>query len=727
MVNGRIWIVSTLFALGVIVGLSSLLISQYRRSDSSHAEHDSLHGSSAETLNRKSQVLQKELQLSSEQAAELAISLVAEGDAYLIAGNSAIATNRFQSALKLTGRITNELSLRLAFSAELSSNAGLAADHYRRILANNPSTIHRWLALSGLSRTWIERGNRLEAISILADLFLESMENNDFPLELRAQVGYQLGRSLEEMVLQNYHFDATRPDGVVFYSASPRVEDVLPLIDMRANAKNVRQPTTQSDWFSESSANSEHHLKDADITPKEITGLEITLIQRPSELLDLMVVDIQSTLVPILELIKQLAATCQTELYASDEAMRLVSGRAKAIVGSSFSVSMLLDSLTLPLGIFWHQDENGLHLLSLDERPDLASIYLRAAFERTYRRFALKYPGDHRVSSSIFARANVRFIEGDLDAAATHYQELRVKNLKGELLAMLFYNVGKVEMRFGRNESAIRSFYLTVDQSYNQELQSAAYWLIGQLSLESNRLSEAIKTSGRALSLAQSEQQKRLAALTMARAYLLSNQPLSANQVLFENRFYFAKSELFVSASVLGSFARYVGMTDDSSINSEANRLLSAVANAKPDQLNSFIDIYIASRAWQELGFRDKAIEMLTLAASNTSILAWRYQILFELGVQLNLAQETERATAIFEFIRNEESNGWRKKALIQLAHIYLHQQKYKESLSACESLISDDLSDEDKQQTLNLMGRAYRQLGEHYSAALCFAGMIPK
>ncbi len=235
-----------------------------------------------------------------------------------------------------------------------------------------------------------------------------------------------------------------------------------------------------------------------------------------------------------------------------------------------------------------------------------------------------------------------------------------------------------------------------------------------------------IKATGRALATASSDQQERLAALTMARSYLLNNQPFSANQVLFEHRQAFTDSEQQPAAAVLGSYARYVGITDKNSLSAEANRLLTAVAMASDQSYENFLDIYIAGRAYQELGFQEKAIEKLTLAAESTTIMAWKRQFLFELAVQLTIADKLDEATSVFEFLIAGEIDQWHLKSRLQLAQVYLRGPRLQDCIDICESLLSSDLTEAEKQSTLNTMGQAYRIRGEHHSAALCFAGALP-
>ena len=313
-----------------------------------------------------------------------------------------------------------------------------------------------------------------------------------------------------------------------------------------------------------------------------------------------------------------------------------------------------------------------------------------------------------------------------LDSAANHYQELANQRPKDEMLARLFFNLGKVHLRLGRNEEAIRQFFYAVDQSYDSAFQSTGYWLAGQLLLETHQLEEATKAAGQGTGNRSSDQQKRLAALTMARSYLLNNQPYAANQVLFENRQAFAGSDQQPAAAVLGSYARYVGITDKNSLNAESNRLLAAVAMASEQSYENFLDIYIAGRAYQELGFQEKAIEKLTLAADSTTIMAWRRQFLFELAVQLTISDKLDEAASVFEFLISGESRPMAPQVPFAVGPGLFARAANTGWIDICESLLSSELTEAEKQSTLNTMGQAYRKLGEHHSAALCFAGVLP-
>jgi len=722
MFKSQLWMFTTIFALGAIAGFVYLLNVHGLGGNSTDNRGES--GAEGEGIGREPQVL---FQLGEQYESDPQIAagkLLTEGDNLLAAGNVLLAENRYALIQKVTGKLSNEVSLRLAICAELTRQPDKAARHYRRVIQSNPPAIHRWLALSGIGRSWIERGNRTEALQILLDLLIDSM-GTAMPEEIQAQVFYQLGMTLEDISLQSYHYDLTQGDGVLFQYTLPRVEDMLKLVD----GQHLVATEVDSGYSATKLVSFEADDRPNDGTQNSTLNdlPSIRLVQRPSAVMDLTIVDIESPIVPITELVKQLAATCEIELFGSEIAQSAIAGRAKSIRANSVHASIVLDSLLLPFNVIWFQDSEGLHLISLEESRKEAARYFPLAMERFYRKLNLSFPGDYRTASALLSRANLKFIQGEVDLAAAHYQELLQRSPQGEFLAKLFFNVGKVEMRLGRTSKAIQQFYLTVDQTYDASLEATAYWMISQLCLEMQRLPESIKTGGRALALARLDSIKRLAAMTMARAYLLENQPLSANQVLFDNRRVFEGSPGESSAAILGSFARYLVVTDKFSLNAEANRLLAALANAKEEEFEHFLDVYIAARAWQRLGFRDKGIELLKLTVESTTITNWRNQFLFELAIQLKNANSIEEALAMLEYLVSADEGVWQLQAMLHLTELYLERDRVEESLQLAYQLLSQEMDDENKHKLLHLMGRGYRMIGQHHSAALCFAGMIPK
>ena len=124
-----------------------------------------------------------------------------------------------------------------------------------------------------------------------------------------------------------------------------------------------------------------------------------------------------------------------------------------------------------------------------------------------------------------------------------------------------------------------------------------------------------------------------MASLNLARAYLLDDKPFMANKQLFDNREFYTDSESKSVASILGAYARFIGVRDENGIRIARNRLLSAVTMVPEKNYQSFADAYMAGLAYERLGFRENAVDKLLLALTLPGVGTWNRQILFEMGV----------------------------------------------------------------------------------------------
>ena len=258
----------------------------------------------------------------------------------------------------------------------------------------------------------------------------------------------------------------------------------------------------------------------------------------------------------------------------------------------------------------------------------------------------------------------------------------------------------------------------------NPDIESSSYCLLGANQLSAGELDAAITSCRRGLATAINVTQKRLASLNLARAYLLNNDPFSANNALFENRKAFEDSQTSV-ASLLGAFAQFIGVSDQRGIKTARARLLSSVAMMPDAEYESFVDCYVASQAFEYLGFRTKAIDKLLLALARPDVGQWKRQILLELGILQRKNGLSDQALVTFQSLVDVEDR-WSQLALKELAEIFAENNQTELCIETCKKLWQADLTEEQKRKTLQVLGLAYQQRGEHHAAALCFAGILP-
>jgi tetratricopeptide (TPR) repeat protein len=236
----------------------------------------------------------------------------------------------------------------------------------------------------------------------------------------------------------------------------------------------------------------------------------------------------------------------------------------------------------------------------------------------------------------------------------------------------------------------------------------------------------AIRAGRRGLATAVCAEQKQTASLNLARAYLLHDDPFSANNALFENRDSFNDDRAKNLASLLGAYARFIGVKNKAGMLNARNRLFSAIAMIPDSEYASFADGYFAAHAFQELGFTEHAVDKYLLALSRPDIGAWQRRILYELALAKKAIGETEAAMSILQSMVDRKDDPWNRLALRQIAEIFAESKQTSACIETCKKLWQSDLNDEEKQAVLHILGIAYQQQGEHYSAALCFAGILP-
>ena len=62
----------------------------------------------------------------------------------------------------------------------------------------------------------------------------------------------------------------------------------------------------------------------------------------------------------------------------------------------------------------------------------------------------------------------------------------------------------------------------------------------------------------------------------------------------------------------------------------------------------------------------------------------------------------------------------------MKLARISLEAEKYDDCISMCRNIWKQEISNDQKMETLSMMGQAFQQKGKFRIAVDCFAGVFP-
>ncbi len=710
----EIWRFATLFLTGLVIGMGCLMLWGPSGNDPEDSVDRTI--DPIEVAERQFNVLKSipSPDIDPEEVITAGETL-AKGDYFFSGGNCSLALENYKS-LGPASQDDSSVLLRKAACYELLSKLDAAEVIYRSAMSQASNQNHQLLAMSGFGRVLIKQQKIDEAISILAEQLLRIDQHGTMQGETRSQLFFEYAKAIEAKLIAE--------------SFSPKVHPVSKVDTLNSQPADLLQPyslavvTSLNNPIDYLNMIDQPPPADAFDPPKTPTS---KILQRPSDSVSTISVTVSVGLQSVPLLLSQVTELAELELQLSEKTQEVIAGRSRLVEIQSTTLSSYYDQLLISFGLVWKQVDNVIYVVSIDELDD-DNLFREFQFQsalRSFRRFEIDFPDNPFRKAATLSRARIAVLADDFDRASNLFRELEQSHPVGETRAKSFFNEAKLSLLLNRPEEAIELLYRAIDQTSEANVEASGYCLLSQLHVTTREIKEAVRTGRRGLATAVTLEQRQSAALSLARAYLLDNDPYSANMTLFRNREMIIDPIHRLAAAFLGAYARSIGGSDSENVQIAKNRLLTALSVMQLDEFQSFADCYIASMAFESLGFREHAISMLTLALSKSDIGVWQRQVFFELAMLQKKMALPNEAIVTFRLLTDEEDE-WKSKALIQLAGLYSETKQLDECIEACKLLWNSNLSEAEKISTLKLLGAAYQAKGQHYSAALCFAGMLP-
>jgi tetratricopeptide (TPR) repeat protein len=723
MNKDQIWKLGTLFLAGMALGLVGLNLYLWPSSKPAASAPDEPRETTGNaTIGTPISIAATEDSFTVQADENLPIkNMFDTGDKFFIVGNYPAALNSYRKYISATQQRDATVLLRTAMCLEKQSKLEFSLRHYQAAASQSANENQQALALAGLVRVFILQQRTSEAMELLASGVHKVALTGNLPESTRAQLSLQWARALQSRVitetekskprqqsrsvnyLESSQNDLSFPNSLAEISTSLAPDQYLSLVD---------QPFSST------------------VAGQQEPRLGIKIIQRPSDSAESISVTASTNLQPVLAIFAQASSALDLDFQMSDDAIEILSNRSKSIEYKAITLGALLDRLLVPFGLTWDQQDDVIQVRTETETAATAMReFLFDTTSRAFRRHELEFPETRFRAAAIMSRASLSIMRDELSVAKNLYQELNQLGPRGELKAKLFFNRAKLAMMQKRNELAIPLLYNAVDQTLDPNLESSAYCILSGLHLTNGQTGEAAKTAGRALTTAVTVRQKSIAAINQARAYLFERNPISANDALFRNKEYIeADGEAVAAASLLGAYAHAMGLSPKhkhSNQNAIVRMVNAASKLAQADQASSFADYYFASLAYNKLGLSDLAIAMMTKSLAQPDLGAWQRIITYELGTLLQNSQRPDEALVTLNGL-TRINDAWRVRALLKIAEIQANKNQNAECIGNCQLILASNPTDSQKQQALEILGRAYQGQGKHHIAALCFAGMLP-
>ncbi|PAY17000.1 hypothetical protein CKO51_23475 [Rhodopirellula sp. SM50] len=631
------------------------------------------------------------------------------GDRLLLGGNSIGAVKHYSKLWQQANLpVDCAVLIRLGLASELAGLHQQAEKHYHSaIRVAKKGSAQQLVSLLGLARLWEREGQLGEAISLLGELFLV-YSHEGYPVIIRESIHQQLADCLQRRLLASQVvIEALRKEPMEYHWSPVMVEPILELADFKSPTDPPANP-----------ASGLKLLQDYD------GGVSLMLVQAHLEGIS------------VLELISELQRLSGLQVIVTEQAKSSLVGRLADVDSPVMPVSMLLDHVLEPMSLAWSQSEGVLTIMARDEltSKDLASFDLARA-QRILRQVQLSLnkeeglghaSGVERTAAAIMNEGNNARLSGGWDVAVEKYRSARDVGPADELSAKLYFNEASLSLVRGEKLNALHSSYMALDQTLSAELQAQVYSMIADLELEFGQLEKSITAASRGLRRADDPAVFARAAMTLATAYLLTGDPYSANAVLFEASPSLSGAPLERLASVFSSFARFQHVGPTLGLQDEGQRVVLALAALQSDDVVSYADALIVSKAYSAVGLRSNAIDRLNEALDIAPAGYWNERIRLQLAEMYFASQALDKANETIESF-GTVSATLLPRVLYLHASVQLELGNLEQSEAICRRLLSMEIDQEIQSSALEKLGQTLQRSGDHYAAALCFAGLLPK
>ncbi|MCA9137416.1 MAG: tetratricopeptide repeat protein [Planctomycetales bacterium] len=647
----------------------------------------------------KQQGIWNELAPESKRSQPIDFSVLKLGDGLLVGGNYVGA---YQHYSKLWQRadlpVDTAVLIRLGLSAELAGLYDQAEQHYRSaIRVSESGSVKQLAGLLGTARVWEGRGQLDDAISLLSEMYLQ-YANDSQPELIRQSIVRQLADCLQKRLLLSPVVQQALQDEPMEYHWCPLV--IKPILDLADLASLTPNPENRK------------------------TGL--TLLQNPPGDVSLILFDAHLSGVAVLTVLSNLETMSGLTLNVTEKAKSELVGRLTNVESPVIPVSIMLDQMLESLRLTWSQTNGMVTIMHRDEltERDSASFDL-ARVQRMLQQVQLNFSNGVERTAAMMNDGNNARLSGGWDVAADKYRAARESSPTNELSAKLFFNEASLDLVRGEKLNSLHACYLALDQTLSTTLQAHVYAMIGELELEFGQPGKAVTAASRGLRRADDPKVISRTVMTLARAYLLADDPFSANAVLFDASDDLTTEPIKRLASVFGTYARFQHVQPKQGLQDEGQRLVMALAALDPKDVTTFADALIVSDAFASVGLRSQAIDSLQLALDIAPPGYWNEKIRLQLAETYYQASELARANETVESF-GSVSADLLPTVLFLHASIQLDMGQLEQTEAICRRILRMNVDEAMKAKALDKLGQVLQRSGQHYAAALCFAGLLP-
>ena len=418
--------------------------------------------------------------------------------------------------------------------------------------------------------------------------------------------------------------------------------------------------------------------------------------------------------------LESVAKQCGLTLDWQGDSREQARARIIDISVEALPVCWFLTVLCDDLHVVWSASDSTLTIARPIDRVPPARVMIA----RTLVSLVALMPEQRLAPHARFAVGRLARVDGHFDEAAKQYG-LLVGRSSSPLAMRAAYNCAECCFRLGDLRRAGDQLEHIVHGAPGHELHARATIWRGRCLLDRGEFREAAFQLQRAAGGRSAPHEQAYASVFLAMAQLMQEQPRAAADALFNEKPHFENDAIRNAAAFLTASARFHQQTGLQQ-QREAAFLYRALVSLESDcEWLGPTGQLLIGRALIELGIGERAVTLYEQALARHPPLTIAHEMKFAIAEQQLRDQPSGTAKLVWEKLADSGAGVWQHKARLRLAQLTLADGAWKACLTHCRAL--SDATGVSRQETLQLMGRAYELSGDDSLAAECYAGRLPQ
>jgi len=635
-----------------------------------------------------------------------AANTFAAGDSRLLAGDAVGALREYEILLAhAPNGMSDPLRYRIALCAESLGDSDRAMNEYQRLASRASGGRIGVAAQLGQARVWNESNRAVPARHVMWNLLLEDRSNRAISVDLRAEYVQRLAQLLARQTIGPTSNDLASDSAIVDAPIRWSMREALLWI---MNDRGESQPLEAEEGETKEAEDTAVRLTQQLGRKAEETYLTASLPQ-----------------MPIAVVIELLTEKAHLELDWSTAARDRVSEHTVQLAVQETTLAIILDGISDSMELVW--DGSG-ERIRFQTRSQADADFLRsfdfAVAERMLRRATTAFPDHELTDEAYWALGNIGVRRGQLAFACLQYEQFLRQFSRSDVRVGVHFNLAKTKLRLGDRDEAMQYFYHVVDEAPADRLQPIAFLYLGRLYLEDDQARRAIRPLTRSLARARDDVLRATAAIALASAYLLLENPYAANRILMTHRSAFSQGPHYDQAALLAALARHQAASTAAQVEKEGRPLLDAVTHVEGADFFGSYGLVILAEAYQRLGLFEAMQSTLLQGLEVVPQGGLRSRMLYALAEYHHDVMNMTKCTELLTLLAIDGDSAWADRAKLRLAEVLGDAGDDEQCLSMCHKLLTVSSRDIDEQDVLKIMGRVFERQGNHREAALCFAGI---